>query len=332
MTITASNTLTLLDIAKMNGADAIAGLIDETIRSTPELTGVTLDGVRLPFVGASRPIKGLQYKTLVRTALPVVGFRGANQGTPVSKSTWANRVYETFIFNPPIEMDVRVAESDEDGPAACIAKEASGIWEASVQTVCKQFYYGNAASTWAPLNDSLGFPGLMQVYDTVNMQVDATGTTQGVAASGTISTSVWGVRYGVKDVQWIFGNGGEMRLTDVIEYPKQDSSGNPYMAYHQEIVARIGLQMGRSWTVGRIKNVTSDAGKGLDDALMGRLLTKFRAGFAPHVFFMTKEAREQLRASRTAVNPTGLPAPIPQEFEGIPILATESISNTELCG
>jgi len=314
--------LTILEIAKMNGSDAVAGLIDETIRSTPEMTGITLDERKVPMVGASRPIKGLNYKTLVRTALPTVGFRAFNATSAYGKSTWENRTYEAYLLNPPIVMDVQAANADEDGPAACLAKEASGIWEASMQWVCKQFYYGTS-------NDALGFPGLIAALDTTNMVVDATGTNQGVTASGTISTSVWGVRYGVKDVQWIFGNNGEMRLSDPIEYPVADSNGNTYMAYRQELVARVGLQVGRSWTVGRIKNVTSDTGKGLTDKLMGLLLAKFRAGYEPHVFFMTKEAREQLRQSRTTYSPTGSPAPIPMEFQGIPILATESISNTE---
>jgi hypothetical protein len=321
MAATASNTITILDIAKMNGSDAIAGLIDETIRNTPELTGVTLDGEKVPKVGASRPIKGIQYKTLVRTGLPSVSFRGGNSGTALSKSVWANRVWEAFLFNPPIEMDIQVAMMDEDGPAACMAKEAAGIWEASVQYVCKQFYYGTT-------NDSLGFPGLLAAYDSTDMMVDATGTTQGNGTS-TISTSVWAVRYGVKDVQWIFGNNGELRLSDVIECRVTDASGNPYLAYHQEILGRVGLQIARSWTVGRIRNITSDAGRGLTDKLLGQLHAKFRVGYPPDVFFMTRAAQEQLRESRTAVNPTGAPAPLPRAYEGIPIMPTESIINNE---
>jgi hypothetical protein len=315
--------LTILDIAKFNGSDAVAGLIDECIRNTPELTGVTLAGQKVPLVGASRTIKGVHYKTLVRTGLPTVGFRAGNTGTPLSKSQWENRLYETFLMTPPIEMDEEVANLDEDGPAACMAKEASGLWEASVQTVCKQFYYGSTAAQSQAANDSLGFPGLMQVYDNTDMEVNASGS------SASTGTSVWAVRYGYQDVTWLFGAQGEMRLTDVMRVRVTDGSGNPYMALHQEIVCRVGLQVGRYWSVGRIKNITDDAGHGLTDKLLGQLLAKFKVGYPPHVFFCTRRALEQLRESRTAVNVTGSPAPTPVEFEGIPIMPTESISNTE---
>jgi hypothetical protein len=316
--------ITILDIAKFNGSDAVAGLIDETIRNTPELTGVTLAGQKVPMVGTSRTIKGIGYKTLVRTSLPTVSFRGGNQGTALGRSTWENRYYEAMLLTPPIEIDEEVANLDEDGPAACMAKEASGIWSASVQTVCRQFYYGATSALSQGANDSMGFPGLAQVLDTTNMQVDATGT------AATTGSSVWAVRYGLQDVSWIFGLQGEMRLTDPQRVRVTDGAGNPYMALHQEIVCRVGLQVGRSWSMGRIKNLTADAGKGLTDKLLGQLASCFKVGYPPHAFFMSRRSLEQLRESRTAVNITGAPAPTPVEFEGIPILPTESILNTEV--
>jgi hypothetical protein len=44
---------------------------------------------------------------------------------------------------------------------------------------------------------------------------------------------------------------------------------------------------------------------------------------------MTKRSQEQLRASRTATNATGAPAPIPTDAFGIPIGVTDGILNTE---
>jgi len=38
---------------------------------------------------------------------------------------------------------------------------------------------------------------------------------------------------------------------------------------------------------------------------------------------------KQLRDSRTATNVTGAPAPRPTEVEGIPIIVTDAIVNTE---
>ena len=44
---------------------------------------------------------------------------------------------------------------------------------------------------------------------------------------------------------------------------------------------------------------------------------------------MNGRSREQLRNSRTATNANGTPAPLPTEWEGIPIIRTASITNDE---
>src|SRR4051812_31372005 len=109
---------TLLDIAKANGSDAVTGLIDETIKYHPELA-----------LGAARTIKGLSYKTLVRTSLPTVSFRNANEGVTVDKSNYENRNVECFVFTPRIQVDKAVADKYEDGPEAFIALEGAGVME-----------------------------------------------------------------------------------------------------------------------------------------------------------------------------------------------------------
>jgi len=68
---------TLLDIAKANGSDAVVGLVDETTKAHPEIS-----------LGAARTVKGIQFKTLVRIALPSVGFRLANEGVVAGKGVY----------------------------------------------------------------------------------------------------------------------------------------------------------------------------------------------------------------------------------------------------
>lgn len=295
---------TLLDIARANGSDAVVGLIEETSRAVPEIT-----------MGAARTIRGINYKTLVRTGLPTVGFRNANEGAANSKGVYENRMFETHILNPRWTCDKAVADTYEDGAAAYIAMEASGIMEAAMQWLGAQFYYGTS-------NDAKGFPGLIAAYDSTNMEVDATGTTSSTGSS------CWGVRFGVKDVQWIYGQNGSLALSDVETHPVSDGT-NYYTAYIQEILAHVGLQVGSLRSIGRIKNLTADSGKGLTDARIASLLTKFAVGFPPDVLLCSRRSLEQLRASRTATNATGAPAPTPTEAFGIPIVATDSILNTE---
>jgi hypothetical protein len=300
--------LTLLDIAKLNGSDAVVGLIEEAMKAHPEIT-----------LGAARTIKGLNYKTMVRTAVPAVAFRSFNEGTAATKSTFENRLVECFLMNPIWECDKAVADAYEDGAEALIALEGMGIMEGAMQQLAKVFYYG----TDATFGDVKGFPGLLQMHDATNMVVDATG------AAANTGSSVWAVRFGAQHVQWVYGGDGQLDLSDVSEVRLLDASSNPYMAYHQEILARPGLQVGSVYSVGRIKKLTAEAGHTLTDSLVYELLGKFPTGIKPDVLLMSRRSLHQLRNSRTATSPTGTPAPIPTEVEGIPIAVTDAISNVE---
>lgn len=299
---------TLLDIAKANGSDQIVGLIDETTKAYPEVRN-----------GQARTIKGLNFKTLVRTVLPTVSYRGANEGTDATKGSYENRLVECFIMNPRIEVDKAVADAYEDGANAWMALEAEGVIQAAFGTVAKQFYYGAASGN----GDSKGGPGLIDSYDSTNMVVDAGGTT------ATTGSSVWAVKWGGTFVQWVYGNNGELVMGDVREETIYDTNSKPLDGYVQSLLARPGVQVGNLKCVGRIKKLTADSGKGLTDALIGSLLAKFPAGIVPDVLLMTKRSQEQLRASRTATNATGAPAPLPMDAFGIPIGVTDGILNTE---
>jgi len=312
---------TLLDIAKRNLGDAEVGLIEEAIYALPEVTGRDVEyGRTIPGVGQIKPIKGINYYTKVRTALPTAGFRAANEGVTATKSTYVNRLVETFILNPRWECDKAVADRDQMGPEAFIAEEADGVLTAAFLQAARNFYYGTN-TTYS--GDAKGYPGLIDSYDATNMVVDAGGTT------ATTGSSVWMVKWGPKDVRWVVGQNGELVISDVRVETILDASNNPLTGYVQELLAYLGVQVGSVNSVCRIKKLTADSGKGLTDTLMYQALGKFPAGVRPDCIFMTKRSREQLRNDRTAVNTTGAPAPIPLEFEGIPICVTSALSDVE---
>jgi len=300
----------LLDIAKLNGSDAVAGLIDEAAKAHPEV-----------LIAPSRTIKGLNYKTLVRTAVPTgSSFRSANEGVANVKGTYENRLVETYIFNPRWQCDKAIADRYEDGAEAFISLEASAILEGAMQDICKQFYYG----TNATFGNADGFPGLLQAYDSTNMVVDAGGTSDSTASS------VWAVKFSPKDLTWVWGNAGEMTMEDPRLESVLDSGGsNSYTAYIQELLAYPGLQVGNIMTVARIKKITAESGKTLTDDMISDLLSKFPAGIVPDALFMSRRSLKQLQQSRTATNATGAPAPFPSEAFGVPIAVTDAISEVE---
>jgi hypothetical protein len=298
---------TLLDVAKLNGTDAVTGLIEEANRAHPETA-----------LGAWRTIKGLNYKTKVRTGLPAASFRNFNEGSAAVKSTWENRLVEAFVLNPRWECDVALADKYEDGAEALLGIEAKGMIEAAFQTVAAQFYYGTGAG-----GDAKGFPALIQSYDSTNLVVDAGGTT------ATTGSSVWAVKFGPQDVQWILGAGGSIDVAPKTTQRILDGSSNPYSAYCQEMLAYVGLQVGSIYSIGRIKKVTADSGKTLTDVMIAQLLAKFPAAWQPDVLLMSRRSLMQLQSSRTSYNPTGAPAAIPDSAFNIPIRVSDAILNVE---
>lgn len=313
------NVATLLDIARANGSDGVVGLIDEAQRPHPEI-------VYLP----ARIIKGQNYKTLVRTAVPRGGaFRYANAGAPLVKSNYENRLVETFIFNPRWEADKAVADRYEDGAEAFIALEAGGIMEGAMADMCEQFYYGRNAYASGKTGSLKGFPGLVDVVDA--FKILANGGT-------TLPTSAWLIRVGPRMAQWVAGNNGGFNMDNPrIEtlYRQVDGANTleRFTGYVQELLAYPGLQVGSVHAIARISGLSTDAGKGLTDSLLFEAMSMFPEGTAPDMIMVNNRSLEQLRNSRTAVNQTGSPAPIPDSIPGpngpIPIRPTAAIANGE---
>ena len=110
--------VTLVDIATANGSDQVVGLVDEAAKAHPEIT-----------LGAARTISGINYKTLVRTAVPTVAFRDLNEGAAIVKGTYENRLVECFTLEVPWEADKAVADRYEDGAEAYLALEAGAMME-----------------------------------------------------------------------------------------------------------------------------------------------------------------------------------------------------------
>lgn len=317
---------TLVDIAVAAGTDKAIGLIDETLKVHPELALVH-----------ARSIAGIHYKTLVRTVLPTVTFRNANEGYESRKAAYENRLVETFIFNPRWECDKAVADRYEDGPEAFIALEASAIMEAAMQHLCSCFYYGLTTAAAKPRHatagDLKGFPGL---HDAMGLVVGTDLIIDALGADASAGSSVFAIKTGPKDVQWVWGNGGQLEVEDptverILEPATAATTAKPFSAYCQEMLAYPGLQVGNRFCVGRVAELGSAASGAttLDDTDLAALISLFPTGSRPDMFLMSRRSQAQLRANRTATNPTGAPAPFPDEAYGVPIQITDSILDTE---
>jgi hypothetical protein len=307
------NNTTLLDLAKLNGADPVVGLIEEVATASPEV-------VTIP----ARTIRGTSYKTVVRNSRPSVAFRSANEGTAGTKSNFAERLVEAFILSARIEVDKAVARGYEDGPEALQAIEGAGVMRAALSTVGSQTIYGRSAG-------AKGFIGLQEFIATFGdeLVVDAGGTT---AATG---SSVYAIKAGNQGVQYVYGNGTSFELSPFREGDAADASGNRFAAYIADLTAWVGLQCVNKYAIGRLKDCTADSGKGVTDAKIAELLSKFPVGERPTHLLMSRRSAFQLQVSRTMTASTkqeaftGVLPGVPTESFGIPIIITDSIADNE---
>lgn len=310
---------TMLDILALAAGDKLTGIIDEAAHPVPELSGFVKrmgQDVKLPNVGLSRGIKGRTYETTVRTSLPGGTFRNANEGATPTKSTYEKRTVETAIFNPRWQADKGVALAHPDGVLDFVVKEASAILQGAMQSLGTQFYYGRGTG------DAKGHVGLVDIVQS-DMTVDAGGTTAGTGSS------VYAVKFGLQNVIWVIGQEATLDVSPEREETVYDTNNKPYTAIVQEILGFVGVQAGHKQSVGRIKDITADSGKTLNDALLADLMALFPTAIVPDAIFMTRRSRTQLQKSRTATTATGVQAPTPTDYEGIPIVATDSLLNTE---
>jgi hypothetical protein len=300
--------LTLLDVAKFNDG-ASRPLVMEAAVAAPEI-----------LLFPTETMRGISYHTQVITALPDGdSFRKANDGVDASKETSELRLVEAFIMNRRWAIDKASADAAEGGWGKFMAQKAKLHLAKAWQALGSQIYYGTSAS-------ANGFQGFVSSVNSA-MVVPASSSTAATCSS------VWGVKFGDTDVRLVLGLDGKIEISDPYEGEEAGANGKMMPAIKQYLLARPGLAIGSTYSIGRIKNIPTGA-TGLTDDLLDNLLECFKVGSSPDAIFMTKRSMRQLKDSRTATNPTGAPAPWPASIVGpdgkvIPLVVTESITNTE---
>jgi len=314
--------LTLLDVAKLNGADKMVGLIEEVLTSAPEAQV-------FPF----RTITGTSYPTVTRTAYPGVGFRIANGGVTATKSEFVRKMVQAYILSGRVEADKAVAMAYEDGMEAYEMIEAMGVVRQALIEIGSQTWYGTST-------DANGFPGIKAALPYTAGLADGSVINAG-GTTATTASSVYAVKFGLQDCIYVGGNGRIPELSEFRDETIYDTSSPalPLPGRVADLVGWIGLQIGSINSVRRIANVTADSTKTLTGSLLASLVNSFPIGYRPDAIFMSRRSRLQYQQSMTVVlnggaggDPTGaqtVVAPIPTSYDGIPIYATDSILNTD---
>jgi hypothetical protein len=313
---TVSTGETSLDVLKINNSEELIGIIDDVIKTIPELGFFT-----------ATPETDNTYTTLCVLQDPKVGFRAPGTFGTHEVAKLGNRTVACKNLDASWTMDTALARQTDWGVARALAIQTMTHMRSALFTLSQQIWYGQK-------NEPDGFPGLYQLIgsstgDTSNaiLHLDAGGRSTGPE---TDLTSIFGVSTGIDSIQMAWGRDGRFTEEDVtkqwIANPSNPKNSGAWH-YAQQIEGWAGLQVTSQWAFGRIFNLSPTVG--LNDDLIYEWLSHFPVGKTPQAIFMSRRSLEQLRKSRTAVNATGAPAPTPTEVVGIPIYVTDAIMNNE---
>ena len=297
----------LADLLKINDKNARDLGMTDILRDAPLLKVIVT-------VPASN---GTKHSYIKETTAPSVGFRDVNEG--LARTPSGDTVVETSLkyLDGTHIVDVATADGYHKGAEGFIARKLPRNVGQSLFKFEQQLINGGGD----------GFNGLKQAVATLasDMMINATGTTVGGA------TSVYAIRTTPDEmgVAAVVGNDGEISVKETSTQLVADGSGNTFNAYVTPVGGWMSVQIGGAKSIGRICNLTAEAGKGLTDARIASLLAKFPAGAGPTHLVMNRQSLSQLQAARTATNSTGAPAPFPTEAFGVPIVVTDAIENTE---
>lgn len=285
-----------------------------------ELSDILDDAPLMRALAADVASNGTDHKYVKETTAPVVGFRAVNVGRENKKSDDTLVTINLKILDASFAVDKALAVSYRRGAEAYVAREARRHLKAAFFKAEQQFINGTDA-------DSDGFNGLSDALGLANaMTYDATGSTADTGSSVyLVRTNADGV-----DCTAITGNDGMIDMGDTVEQAIEDRANNGrFTGLYTGIEGWLGLQVGSAYSVGRICNLTAQAGKGLTDDMIYEALSLFPASRQPNLLAMNRRSLKQLRTSRTATNQTGAPAPRPTEVDGIPVVVTDAILSTE---
>lgn len=279
-----------------------------------------LDQAPLLAVLAARAVRSNTFVYTKKTANPSVGFRDINDGVENTKGTYSQVTNTLKFIDASFALDEAAALVDERGVDHIMAIEAMSHLSQALAEIEEQIFYGTG-------NLAAGFSGLAN-----QTNLDGLSDAQVVSAGGTTAatgSSCWLVRTGEEDLQMLWGNQGELTIGERTRVERAGSTTGRFWALAHSIHGWAGLKIGSINSAVRIANLTADSGKGLTDALISQALERFPANRGPQYIAMNRRSLGQLQRSRTATNPTGAPAPFPQEAFGVPIVVTDRINSTE---
>lgn len=216
--------------------------------------------------------EGTVHKEDIRSALPAVYYRKANQPIPASKSTIEERTFQATHFESKSQIDRAVAERGGiDRVAYNRWNQAQGHLQAHSQELASLMIYGS------PSTSNLKTAGLFDIYSTLATTEPTSKQIIDAGGTGADLTSIVKVHWGERSVFGVYPKGTTYGITredhskggKLIQIPGTDVNGNTgnFWGYEEDFLTDHGLVVKDYRQAGRIANIdVSDlvAGSGLD--------------------------------------------------------------------
>ena len=301
----ADSYLTSADVLNFNRVD-LDVLISDVLDSTPFLQSA-----------AARTVASDNFKYTKLLTNPSVGYRSVNDGVENTDATYSQISVDLKYLDASFAVDIAAAKVDERGQDHIMGIEARNHLRAAMRVI-ENNVFNTTSGGFSGFADQANLNGLADAQ-----VISAGGTT---ASTG---SSVYAVKFGATDCELLWGEGGEISVSPRMMIERAGSSTGRFWAWAHEISAYCGLKIGSIHSVHRLANITEDTGKTLDDDLLAELWSLCPIEHKPDVFVMNRRSEKQLRASRTATNIVGAPAPYVTEAFGVKVIVTDAISSTE---
>ena len=245
-----SELVTLADVAKSK---------DKQIGKVAEV--LVQSNAMLNDIGYMEMNEGTIHKEDIRSALPEVYYRKANQPIPASKSTIEERTFQASHFESKSQIDEAVAKrGGMDRIAYNRWNQAQGHLQAHGQELADLMIYGS------PSTSNMKTAGFMDIYSTLATTEETSKQIIDAGGTGSDNCSILKVHWGERSVFGIYPKGTNAGLTRVDRTPSGgslvkieglDENGNAgsFWGYEENFLTDHGLVVKDYRQAARVANI-----------------------------------------------------------------------------
>lgn len=204
--------------------------------------------------------EGTIHKEDIRSALPEVYYRKANQPIPASKSTIEERTFTATHFESKSQIDKAVAQrGGMDRVAYNRWNQAQGHLQAHAIELANLMLYGS------PSNSNRKTAGFFDVFSTLSATEETSKQIIDAGGSGSDNTSILKVHWGERSIFGVYPSGTKSGITrtdysaggKLVKIPGIDENGNvgDFWGYEEEFCTDHGLVVKDYKQAARICNI-----------------------------------------------------------------------------